>query len=197
MKKFIVLILFVTPIFLSAQDFEFGFRTGFNLGNYQGEDNGGNYKFAAYGGAMFTHNLSDIVSLQTEFNYSMQGFRDHVNGESVRVDLDYISMPLLVQFTLRNYGQFKFVFGPQIAYLVRSNEDPDNFHQSLSITEFSGDDIFEDYDYGAVIGMEYEINEQFFIQARYYHGISKFYNQNAVNSDAKNRVFSLGLAFRI
>ncbi|MDQ2180097.1 porin family protein [Marinifilum sp. D714] len=196
MKKLIVLVFLLVPTLLIAQEFQAGIRGGFNLGNYQGEDNGGNYKFAAYAGGMLTYRLSDITSLQTEINYSMQGFRDHVNGESVTIDLDYITVPLLIQFKLRNFQQFKFVFGPQLGFLIRSNEDPEDLYLPVVNDEISGD-TFEDFDYGAVVGMEYEINDQFCIQARYYHGINKLFNEDKVNSDAKNSAFSLGLAVRL
>lgn len=194
MRKILLLLCLLVPMCLTAQDFQFGLRGGFNLGNYQGEDNGGDYKFAGYGGALLTYYINDIWSLQTEVNYSMQGFRDHVVGESIRVDLDYVTAPLLVQFTLRNYEQFKFSLGPQVGYLVRSNEDPENLYIS---DDADNSDSYEDFDYGAVLGLEYEINSQFYIQARYYHGISKFFNQDLVDSDAKLRVFSLGVAYRM
>jgi hypothetical protein len=130
----------------------------------------------------------------------MQGFRDHVDGESVSVALDYITVPLLIQFTLRNFEQFKFSLGPQIGYLVRKHEDPEDLYRMSPEMEFSmgaHGDTYEDFDYGATLGMEYEINDQFYIQARYYHGISKLFNEDAIDSDAKNRAFSLGIAYRL
>ncbi len=189
----------IAPIALIAQDFEIGLRGGFNLGNYQGEDNGGLHKFGGYGGIMLTYNINNNTNLQTEVNYSMQGFRDHVDGESLKVDLNYITIPILIQFKLRNFEQFKIIFGPQIGYLVRANEDPEDFYRPVYIgfRDFAIQEIYKDIDYGANLGLEYEINDQFCVQTRYYHGISKIYNKSVLDSDAKNRVFSLGLAYRL
>jgi len=196
MKKIALLLLIFLPGLISAQDIRFGVKGGFNLANFQGEDNGGHYKFGGYAGLFASYNFTDIVGLQTEVMYAQQGFRDHIDGESATISLDYITVPLLVKFSLRNYEQFKFLLGPQVGYLLRSKEDPDVYSDDNPVAQIlPKSDTFEDFDYGAVLGLEYEFSDQFLLNARYYHGLAEFFNQDKVESEAQNRVFSLGIAY--
>lgn len=198
MKKILLIILFIFPLILPAQNFYFGVKGGLNLASYKGEDNGGLYKAGAYAGLFVNYQFTDILSVQTEMVYSQQGSRDHINGESVTTTLDYLTMPLLLQFSLRNYEQFKFVLGPQVAYLLNSKEDPDIFTEESNPLDFlfKKSSVYEDFDYGAVVGMEYEASDHFLVDARYYLGISEFFNQAEVQSSAKHSVFSIGVAYR-
>jgi len=197
MKKILFILFLSLPFYISAQDFRFGIKGGFNLANFQGEDNGGHYKFGGYAGLFASYNFTDVVGIQSEILYSQQGFRDHIDSESATISLDYITVPVLISFSLRNYEQFKFVLGPQVAYLVRSKEDPDVYTDDNPIAQIlPKSDTFEDIDYGAVVGLEYEFSDQFLLNARYYHGLAEFFNQDKVESEAQNRTFSLGVAYR-
>jgi len=189
MKKILILILFTFPLVLTAQDIRFGVKGGLNLANYRGEDNGGLFKVGAYAGLFASYQFTDIISVQTELVYSQQGSRDHVDGESVTISLDYLILPVLLQFTLRNYEQFKFVLGPQVGYLLDSKVE----YETKTVHDQSA---FEDFDYGAIVGMEYEASDHFLVNARYYLGLSEFYNQPEVDSSAKNSVISIGIAYQ-
>lgn len=193
MKKIIILILLAFPSVLSAQDIRFGVKGGLNLANYKGEDNGGHFKAGAYAGLFANYRFTDIISLQTELVYSQEGSRDHVNGNSVTTSLDYLILPVLLQLRLNNYEQFKFVLGPQIGYLLDSKVKT----KTDSGTDTTHDQsVFEDYDYGVIMGLEYEFSDELLITIRYYLGLSDFFNQNKVESSAKNSVISMGAAYQ-
>lgn len=198
MKRILLILLLTSPLILSAQNFHFGVKGGLNLASYKGEDNGGLYKAGAYAGLFVNYQFNDILSVQTEMVYSQQGSRDHINGESVTTTLDYLIVPLLFQFSLRNYEQFKFVLGPQVGYLLHSDEDPNIFTDESNSLDLliKKSSVYEDFDYGAIVGMEYEASDHFLVNARYYLGISEFFNQTEVQSSVKHSVFSIGVAYQ-
>lgn len=199
MRKVIFLLLICLPFTMMGQDFSYGARAGLNLSNYQGDKDGGDYKPGAYGGLFISYQINDIISLQTEATYSMLGFKDRIAGEYATISLDYITVPLLFQFTLRNYEKFKFAFGPQAGYLLRDDADPKVFGstdtESNSESKTSSE-TFEDFDYGAVVGLEYAIDDNFAIQARYYIGMTEIFKKDSFDSAAKNRAFSVGAAIK-
>lgn len=179
----------IIPIFSNAQDFKFGLKSGLNLSTYRGENDGGQYKLSGYAGVFTSYELNQNIAIQTEFNYARIGHRDTLNNTKIKTSLNYLQIPLLLKITLNNYDQFKFFIGPQIGYLLDSKITIDKDSDSSK-------SLFEELDYGAIVGMEYELSDQFSLDARYYLGLSEFYNQSEVKSAAKNSAFSLGLAFR-
>ncbi len=189
MKYLSILLLLTLSFLCNAQDFEYGLKSGLNLSSYRGENDGGQYKLSGYAGVFGSYKLSQNTEIQSELQYARIGHRDTTNSSKISTSLGYLQIPILLKFSLNIYEQFKFLIGPQIGYLIDSKITTDGD----SDTDKSN---FEDFDYGVNVGMEYELADQFSIDARYYLGISEFYKQSQIKSAAKNSVFSLGLAFR-
>ncbi|MDE5416541.1 PorT family protein [Labilibaculum sp. DW002] len=189
MKYLTILLLLISPFFCNAQDFKFGLKSGLNLSTYRGENDGGQYKLSGYAGVFSNYEINQNIEVQTELVYARIGHRDTINDTKIKTSLGYLQIPILLKITLNNYEQFKLIIGPQISYLLDSNITIDGD----SDTDKSN---FEELDYGATVGMEYQLSEQFSIDVRYYLGLSDFYNQSEIKSSAKNSAFSLGLAFR-
>ena len=189
MKYITILLLLILPFYCNAQDFNFGLKSGLNLSTYRGENDGGQYKLSGYAGVFANYEINQNIELQTELVYARLGHRDTINDTKIKTSLGYLQIPLLLKITLNNFEQFKFIIGPQLGYLLDSKFTIDGD----SDTDKSN---FEEFDYGATVGMEYELSEYFSLDARYYLGLSEFYNQSIVESNAKNSSFSLGLAYR-
>ncbi len=189
MKYVTILLLLTLSFFCNAQDFQYGLKSGLNLSSYRGENDGGQYKLSGYAGVFAIYDFNRNIGVQTELLYARIGHRDTINNTKIKTSLRYLQVPILFKITLNNYEQFKFLIGPQIAYLIDSKITIDGDSDTSKSN-------FEELDYGATVGMEYEISDQFSIDARYYLGLSDFYNQSKVDSSAKNSSFSLGMAFR-
>lgn len=189
MKKTITLLLLIFPFLLPAQDFRYGIKAGMNQSTYRGETDGGLFKTEAYAGVFANYQFNINIGLQTELVYSRLGSRDTLSGNKINISLNYLQIPILFQYNLSNYEQFKFVLGPQLGYLLDSK---------LKVGSDTNHDksLFEDFDYGAVVGLEYVESDHFIISLRYYLGFSEYYNQSKEDSAAKNSAFSLGLAYR-
>jgi len=189
MKRIVILILLALPFISPAQDIRYGVKAGLNLANYQGEDNGGRFKAGAYSGLFVNYKFTDMFAIQTELVYSQQGSRDHIDGNSVTTSLDYLTVPVLMQFSLNNFDQFIFVLGPQVGYLLDSKV-------KTEVGTEHDKSIYEDFDFGIIAGIEYEFSDHFLINTRYYYGLIKFFNQSEVNSGARNFNISIGAAYR-
>lgn len=189
MKKIITLLLLVLPFLLPAQNLRYGIKAGINVSTFRGETDGGLYRTDAYAGIFANYQFNKNLGLQSELVYSRLGSRDTLNSNKINIALNYLQVPLLFQYNLTNYEQFKFVLGPQISYLINSKlkvGDDKNSDKSL----------FEDFDYGAVIGFDYIDSEHFILNWRFYLGLSKYFNQSNVQSSAKTSAFSAGIAYR-
>lgn len=189
MKKTITLRLLVLPFLLPAQNFHYGVKAGMNQSTYRGETNGGLFKTEAYAGIFANYQFNKNIGLQTELVYSRLGSRDTLNGDKINISLDYLQIPILFLYNLSNYEQFKFILGPQFGYLLNSK---------LKVGNDTNKDksLFEEFDFGVVVGLEYIESDHLILSLRYYLGISEYYNQSKVDSSAKNSVFSVGLAYR-
>lgn len=160
-----------------------------NQSTYRGETNGGLFKTEAYAGIFANYQFNKNIGLQTELVYSRLGSRDTLNGDKINISLDYLQVPILFLYNLSNYEQFKFILGPQFGYLLNSK---------LKVGNDTNKDksLFEEFDFGVVVGLEYIESDHLILSLRYYLGISEYYNQSKVDSSAKNSVFSVGLAYR-
>ncbi len=188
MRKIMTLLLLALPFLLPAQNFRCGVKAGMNQSTFRAEKDGGLFKTEAYAGIFGNYQFNGNIGLQTELIYSRLGSRDTLNGDKINISLNYLQVPILFQYNLANYEQFKFVLGPQFGYLLDSK---------LKVGSDTNHDksLFEDFDYGAVVGLEYLESDHFVISLRYYLGISEYYNQSKIDSSAKNSAFSVGVAY--
>ena len=172
------LLAFVLICFTSvciAQDVSYGVRGALNISNLDFEpdpnfDNKHRNGFAFGGFAEF--GLSDNVSLLTELQWSAEGGKD----EDIRAD--YIQLP--IQLRLSTSDRLSFGVGPQIALKTWKNED------AFSTFAFSG-----------VVGAEYMITSDFFIDARFSFGLTNILDEDITNGEAKNNVIQFGFGMKI
>jgi len=156
---------------LPAQNFQYGVKAGMNQSTYRGETNSGLFKMEVYAGIFANYQFNKNFGLQTEFVYSRLDSRDTLNGDKINISLNYLQVPILFQYNLSNYEQFKFILGPQFGYLLNSKLKVDNDTNKDK-------SLFEKFDYGAVVGLEYIESDHFVLSLRYYLGLSEYYNQS-------------------
>ena len=119
--------------------------------------------------------LTDKIGLQPEFLYSMQGFKVASVGN---VGIHYLSVPLLVTFPVAEGLELQV--GPQVSYMVNSRVGVVN--DLFSIT-YKG--LFNDFDAGAVAGVEYKVSDNISLGGRYYLGMTNV-NKDFSFGDNKN-----------
>ena len=179
---FVLSALFLSTLFVSAQETHFGVKAGLNVSSINVSP-GGDYDSKAglhVGGLAHIH-ISPHFALQPEVVYSMQGGK----VDDVKLKLNYINIPLLAQYMVDN--GFRLQTGPQLGLLVSSKREEGDVEVNI-------EDNFSTVDFSWAFGMGYLFPSGFGVDARYNLGINDIYEPNAAK--LKNSVFQVGLFYQ-
>jgi hypothetical protein len=178
----------------------FGIRAGVNLATLEIDDDSQtnplntNNKTSFHAGLFVNVPIGGGLHFQPELIYSGQGSKisttsigQNVNNE---YDMHYLTVPLMFQWQSKGDGGFFAEAGPQIAFLLRANDDNDvDIKETLNLKTL---------DYGVGLGLGYLTRIGLGVNARYNLGFANIYDQDANNNDDgkyKNRVINLGLVY--
>lgn len=154
-RTFLLAILVVTPVALSAQIFggtkstdygkvpSIGIKVGANLSNVydsQGDEFQADAKLGLAAGAFLTLPITTFIGIQPEILFSQKGYRGSgsVLGSdySFRRTTNYIDVPILLAVRTCNY--FTLLAGPQYSFLISQN-----YSFKSDIIDISQDEQFE------------------------------------------------------
>ena len=192
-KTIIVLSAICLCTFANAQKtkldegIKLGIKGGLNVASLMGDVEDLGIRTSIHAGLVAEIIVSDNFSIQPELLYSGQGatYTGSAPGFS-RFKLDYITLPVLAKFPLAN--NLSLETGPQIGFLIsaknKTNESNDKIEDLKTI------------DFGLNAGLNYELNNGVFFQARYNLGLTDI-GIAGDNSRASNAViqFSIGKLF--
>lgn len=158
-----------------AQEIKYGVRGALNISNLDFEpdatfENKHRNGFAFAGFVDF--GFSEELSLHTELQWSAEGGKD----ENLRAD--YIQMPIMLKLSVSD--RLSFGAGPQIALKTWENND------GFSTFTFSG-----------VVGAEYMITDELFVDARFSYGVTNILDEDLTDLEAKNHVMQFGFGIKI
>ena len=182
MKKFMLLLILGGMLSTEAlaQDLTFGIKAGINLSTLTQEDDF-TTRIAPHFGVALDWAVSEEFSVQPELLYSSQGYKQDFNGQDIRGKIDYFNVPVLASYEI--IDDLSIQAGPQIGINIRSEVDVEG--------QGTGNINVNDVDVSAVFGLQLEIDDSFFAQARYGLGLREV----PLNSDFKNSVISVSLGF--
>ncbi|WP_299361892.1 porin family protein [Winogradskyella sp.] len=176
MKKLLLTALFACFATIGiSQEIRYGVRGALNISNldfdpdanFENKHRNG-FAFAGFVDFGFTEELS----LHTELQWSAEGGKD----EDIRAD--YIQMPIMLKLSVSD--RLSFGAGPQISLKTWQNND------GFSTFAFSG-----------VLGAEYMITDELFIDARYSIGLTNILDEDLTDSEARNHVIQFGFGIKI
>jgi len=213
MRKIALLIALTIFGIIQANAQNFGFKGGYNYSSFNGEvakDNTLKGLSGFYVGALLELPLGDVLSLQPEVIYSRQGaawekdYNVPILGKgSLKNDLrlDYLNIPVMAKV---NLGPLFLQGGVQFGFLVGKPETSSTVN-GRRITEEVDKDAYASFDFGVGAGLGVNLNQHFFIEARYTHSLTNALDpdnnslKNARISDDnnfKNAVLSVGLGVK-
>jgi hypothetical protein len=211
MKKIRNLSLLVSVVAIStisfnqaqAQYAKAGIKGGLNLSNlYVNEADDDKARVGWHAGFYGQLFASEAFAIQPEVNFSTKGTGvTRIDANSARYEsnfnLSYIDIPVLAVFKLGEVAEIHA--GAYWAYLlgaeIRNNDrNPDN--------EFTTQDRdnFDDWDYGLVGGIGFNLGEGAQLGVRYNYGLNEIADSRGarrVFGDSKNQVAQLYLAFNL
>lgn len=183
MKKLLVIAaVLLSAGSLSAQEFvEFGAKGGLNFASLNGDNDEGLDGVTSFHlGLVAEFPLTETFSLQPEVLYSGLGASASEGDGTVK--LDYISVPVMLKYYV--IDGFSLEAGPQFSFNVVAEQEYDGQTEEL--------DNVKSTDFGAGVGVGYELPMGLFFQARYGFGFSEI----ADEAELKNNVFQLSAGYK-
>ena len=182
-----LLIVAVTSLsfsFIHAQT-AVGLKGGVNIANLSGFE--GNSRVSGHAGVFLHHTINSSWCFQPELLYSGEGQRYFSNGEERTLALDYIQLPLMIQYYPSS--QLYLEFGPQVGVLLSAQDKGD---------EVGHENVKEDFSTAQIalgVGLGFKVTNQVALYGRYNFGltdVTKF--DNIVDH---SRVGQIGIAVRL
>lgn len=162
-----------------------GIKGGLNVANLMGDVEDVAIRTSIHAGLVAEIIVNDKFSIQPELLYSGQGASDTREGGG-RIKLDYITLPVLAKFPIAK--NLSLETGPQIGFLISGKYKDNDSNKTIPDTKT--------IDFGLNAGLNYELNNGVFFQARYNLGLTDV-GYAGDNIRASNAViqFSIGKLF--
>lgn len=164
---------------------EVGVKGGINSARLSGFN--GNSRISGHAGLFLHHTINTRWCFQPELLFSGEG-QDYFSGGGERtIALDYISVPLMIQYFATK--QLYFEAGPQVGILA-SAQDKGSDRENINVK-----DDYTPAQIGLNVGLGVKVTPKFGIYGRYHFGltdVSRF--DNIVDH---SQVGQLGVAFRL
>lgn len=184
-----------------AQYAKAGIKGGMNLSNlYVNDASDDNARIGWHAGLYGQLFASEAFAIQPEINFSTKGTGvTRINSTSAtyksNFNLSYIDIPVLAVFKLGKAAEIHA--GPYWSYLlgaeIRNNDNnPDNEFTTIDR------DNFDDWDYGLVGGIGFNLGERAQLGVRYNYGLNAIADSPGARrlfGNSKNQVAQLYLAF--
>lgn len=195
MKKTLILLACTFAVFAVNAQVKFGIKAGVNLTTFAGSDAkmtsdigdisiSPSHKIGFAGGGFANYKLSDIISLQGEVLYSLEGASYKFDGEKMNVNSSYVNVPVLAQYN--HSSGFYAETGPQVGFLTSAKMSFDGDSQDIK-------DGYKSVSFAWALGLGYKLSNGLGIGARYNLGLSKLSDEGS--SNVKNGGFHLGIFY--
>lgn len=185
MKKQIILILMLLSIFLTAQQIYFGVKGGYSLSTISVKSDAGKLSYdpksSLYLGALAEHSLNDKFSLQAELLYSTIGGTYKTTSTIVspsagtvevnvedKISYGTLQIPLLGKYNVSD--NFAVTTGINFGLIVSAKYKTKDLN-GLEVENNIKKDV-NTLDISPLLGLEYNLKNKMFFDARYHFGVS-------------------------
>lgn len=208
-----------TTVIKEKDPIRFGIKAGANAASFSEQKlSTNNQKIGFHAGAFVNVPLSEKISLQPEVLYNEMGARSVISSSSVttgdttvkmlkdeKVNLNYISVPLMVQF--RPLKNVYFEAGPEFSYFlsgktkgestITTTTGNNTATQTQSNSESIDKDAINKFNFGLGLGLGVDVTKNIGINARYVNSLTDIAKDTpeGINPN-NNRVFQLGLNYK-
>lgn len=197
----------------------FGIKGAANASQFSEQQlNTKNQKLGFNAGVFVNIPLSRQFALQPEVLYNQMGAKSVLTSsevqsgnttvkteQNVSTTLNYISVPLMVQF--KPTDNFYFEAGPEFSYFINGKDKGESMVSSTTngvtstqIQSASRDidkDAIQRFNFGLGLGLGYYFTDHLGINARYVNSLTHIYKDTPVGQNPNtNRVFQLGLNYK-
>jgi hypothetical protein len=194
-----------------GQDYRFGLKGGLNYSSIVGDlTEGLKFRFSGHGGVFLEMRFTDKFALQPEMLYSSQGFQFSTDLAAIQgnlslagdndfrtnVQLNYLTFPIVAQFALND--KVALEFGPQFGFLLNQVTKIKNLDENTATGLARKSTVKGDFqlDYGAAVGVAFQLNDQFSLTPRAYIGIRNRLNGLSGLAQNYNAALQLSLNYK-
>lgn len=199
---------------LAQQEVKFGPKAGVNFANISGKDAEDTKMLIGFHVGGFAEiKFNDKFAIQPEILYSAQGAKQegtrNVMGVNVTTNatskIDYINVPIMAKYYIA--PSFAVEAGPYVGFLMSSKTEGtiNSMGQNVSV-ESDEKDFSNSIDFGVGVGASFNLDNGFFIGARYNLGLSKIGKDSSRTIggveistealDTKNAVIQVGVGYK-
>src|SRR5262245_1169347 len=153
-------------------------------------------------GGFVTVPITPVFAFQPEALYGKQGTKFSEQGQTLKLEIDYVQVPLLARFAAGAHSPIAIVAGPSFGFRTRARTKGSD---GLSDVDEDFTDDVNAFDPGLVAGVEIDAGHAVF-DARYTWGLTNIVKPSpggpAIDVDpgssgtAKHRLFSITAGFR-
>lgn len=174
---------------------QFGIKAGGNLSSLSKDATLSEQKskIGFYAGAFVNVPVAESFSVQPEVLYSNQGAKATVLNNDVKLNMDYINVPVMFQYNAT--PEFYLEAGPQFGFLVNTKLDTGNSTANTLLNALNSKDNYNAFDFGLGLGAGYYFTQNIGITARYVAGFTDIRKNNSGDA-VKNNNLQVGLAFK-
>lgn len=214
MKKLLlgaVVLLGMTAV--KAQETKFGVKAGGVMSTMKIDNELDDFgarsmkpKYSFYVGGLVEHKFNDKIAVQAELLYSMLGAKENISGEEggmyfgeqSKITMGTILLPISAKYYI--VDRFSVSAGASFGYIISAKQKTvigTNLPVDLEIEGGGEQDIKNDLkslNIAPFIGVEYNLENGLFFDARYNLGITNL-NKNGAGS-AKNSFAQVGIGFK-
>ncbi len=178
--------------FAQAQSPTFGIKAGVNIAKFAGDPDPNSEFNTGLAAGVFTNvPLSSGFSFEPSLEYSQKGaeFTTALNSE-VKSKITYLDLPIMFKYNLTpNFG---ILAGPQVSFFL---DQETKLVNGNSTSTFEGNnDSYRKSLAGGKVGLSYNFGSVM-LNASYATDLQNLYSDDSGNSDLKNQVINVGLAF--
>jgi opacity protein-like surface antigen len=175
MKKYLTFLICVIALSAKqAQETMYGVRGGVGLSGLsfdQEVDFENDERVGVYFGGFVDFAISKKFSVMTEANFSSEGAKDEP------YQLDFIQIPVQLRYNISD--EIKIGAGPQFSFVTWDNQN-----------------VFAQYVFSVVGGIELMFTDMFFVDLRYTYGITNVLEEPNDN-EAQHSGFQLGIGIKL
>jgi Outer membrane protein beta-barrel domain len=189
MKKILVFLTVTLLLILNsnAQQPHFGIKGGVNISDLHFNDNTSTTSKTGVNLGVLAHiHTSRTWAIQPEVMYSLEGATDRVGDSKVTYNLNYLNVPVLLQYMFDN--GFRFEAGPQLGFLLNAKTKTGN----VTVTNKG----FQSTAVSIPLGVGYLTSSGFGLDARYNFGLSNI-NTDKHGPTIQSNVFQLGIFYQV
>jgi hypothetical protein len=184
MPIFLLIVFSAGSLFVNAQN-AIGVKAGINVADLSGFT--GRSRISGHGGVFLHHTINNNWCFQPELLFSGEGQRYFSNGTEHTLALDYIQLPLMIQYYV--VPQLYLEAGPQVGVLISAQDKVDESDAHINAKE-----DFSSAQVALGLGIGFKASQQVILYGRYNFGltdVTKF--DNIVDH---SQVGQLGIAIR-